>query len=521
MSSPLVITFDVGTQSARAVLVDAQGTILHKAQLRYEKPYYSKYPDWAEQRPDFYWEAVCTCAKELREKAGGRWGDIAAVTVTTIRDTALCLDENGAPLRDVIIWLDKRRTKCSVPLSPLKRALYTAVGMIDTVDLQRETSACNWVLENEPEIWEKTRWFVLLSTYLNFRLCGKVIDADAGAIGHIPFDNRARKWMKKSDLTRCVFEMDDSKLYELVKPETVMGAVTAAAAAATGLAEGLPLIATGSDKGCETLGLSVIGPDKAAVSFGTTATIQLATDHYVEPQPFLPPYCAVVDGLWNPEIQVYRGYWLVSWFKREFAEKEVRQAESLGCSAEELLNKRLSDVPPGCDGLILQPYFTPGVSMPHAKGAIIGFSDVHTRIHIYRAIIEGINFSLYEGMRMMEKRAHTEIRELYLGGGGSQSAEICQITADMFGLPVVRTATHEACGIGSAMVAFRALGCFKDYKEAVAAMVHVRDRFEPDMKKHAIYQDIYENIFTKIFGKLLPLYRLAGEKEKKEHAASV
>ncbi|MEA4911843.1 MAG: FGGY-family carbohydrate kinase [Oscillospiraceae bacterium] len=521
MDSPLVITFDVGTQSARAVIVDSAGSLLFKTQKVYEKPYYSKNPDWAEQRPDFYWEAVCACAQRLREKAGERWDDIAAVTLTTIRDTSVCLDENGVPLRDAIVWLDKRRAKCSKPLSAARRGLYGLVNMLDTVKLQRETSACNWIIENEPDIWAKTRWFVLLSTYLNFKLCGRVADADAGAIAHIPFDNKTRTWMKKSNLTRCVFEMGDDKLYELVKPETELGKITEAAAAATGLRAGLPLIATGSDKGCETLGLSVIDAHKAAISFGTTATIQFATDRYIEPQPFLPPYAAVVDGLWNPEIQVYRGYWLVSWFKREFAEKEVKQAAALGCAAEELLNKRLAEIPPGCDGLIFQPYFTPGVSMPHAKGAIIGFSDVHTRIHIYRAIIEGINFSLYEGMRLMEKRAHTTIEELYLAGGGSQSGEICQITADMFGLPVIRTATHEACGVGSAMIAFRSLGIFKDYSEACGAMVHVRDRFEPDPAAHAVYEDIYNNIYTKIFGKLLPLYKLADEKERNAHGTSL
>lgn len=516
MEKPLVLTFDVGTQSARAVMVDREGNIVFKAQKTYDKPYYSKNPDWAEQNADFYWQTICRCSNELKEKAGTRWRDIVAVTVTTIRDTTLCIDENGNPLRDVIVWLDKRKANCSKKISGVKMALFKAVNMTDTVELQRKTSACNWIIENEPEIWAKTKHFVFLSCYLNFKLCGNIADSNAGTIGHIPFDNKNRSWMKKSDLSRDIFEMEDDKLYTLVKPESELGTITKEAAKATGLKAGTPLIATGSDKGCETLGLSVLDETKAAISFGTAATVQLTTKKYVEPLPFLPAYAAVVDGYFNPEIQVYRGYWLVSWFKREFAEKEVKQAAKLGVSAESLLDKRLKEIPAGCDGLVMQPYFTPGVSMPNARGAIIGFSDVHTRIHLYRAIIEGINFSLYEGLKNLEKRANTTVKELYLGGGGSRSAEICQITADMFGIPVVRTQTHEACGIGSAMVAFRALGYFKDYNEAIESMVHERDRFTPDMEQHKIYREIYENVFTKIFDKLLPLYKITSHMSNKK-----
>lgn len=121
----------------------------------------------------------------------------------------------------------------------------------------------------------------------------------------------------------------------------------------------------------------------------------------------------------------------------------MAQAAAEGCSAEDLLNRRLEEIPAGCEGLLFQPYFTPNITMPTAKGAVIGFSDWHTRIHIYRAIIEGINFALIDGLRQMEKKAGYRMKEIRVGGGGSQSDQICQITADMFGIPVVRTQTHE------------------------------------------------------------------------------
>lgn len=505
MSEPLVLTFDIGTQSARAMLVNPQGSIVHKIQKTYPTPYYSKQPGWAEQRPQFYWESVCEISRSLKEQAGALWRDISAVTCATIRDTCLCLDRNYTPLRDVILWLDDRRATELTPLPPLWDILFKVMGMQEGVTLQRRISVSNWIIQNEREIWNQTEKFVLISTWLNYRFCGSLVDSSASAIGHIPFDSRLRTWMRPGDVRWLIFGIKENQLFNLVEPGTVMGAITPGAAEETGITPGLPLIATGSDKGCETLGLSCISEEQAALSFGTTATVQLSTRRYLEPLPYMPPYPGII-GCYNPEIEIFRGYWLLSWFKREFAAKEVLEAQQMGVLAEKLLNDRLKEIKAGCDGLIMQPYFTPGVAMPFAKGAIIGFSDSHTRIHVYRAIIEGINFALMDGLRGMEKRGKLKVKALYVAGGGSQSAEICQITASMFGLPLYRTQTHEVTGIGSALAAFVAQGIFASYQEAITAMVHIKDEFLPNPEEHEIYEGLYQEIFSKVFDKLSPLY---------------
>ncbi|MFY9197933.1 MAG: FGGY-family carbohydrate kinase [Acutalibacteraceae bacterium] len=507
MSIPLVLTFDIGTQSARAILVNPSGDIVLKAQKRFNPPYFSKNPNWAEQRPDFYWDAICEVSLALKDRAGGLWNDIIAVTSTTIRDSSICVDKNGKPLRDMILWLDKRETSGKIPLPKSREAAFRAVGMREAVELQRKVAACNWIMEYEPEIWAKTHKFIFLSGYITFKLSGKLVDSTANMIGHIPFDYKTQTWQETSNIARCLFDIEPEKLIDLVDPGDLIGGISEEAALRTGIPVGLPIYATGSDKGCETLGLSVTTPGKAAISFGTTATIQIATEDYVEPLKFMPAYPAVIKGIYNPEIQIYRGYWLISWFKNEFAHKEVEQAAKLGVAPEELLNARLREVPAGCEGLMLQPYFTPGVAMPKAKGSVIGFSDVHTRIHIYRAIIEGLNYALMDGMYNLEKRSKTKIDTIYLGGGGSQSDEICQITANMFGLPVYRIQTYEACGLGSSIVAFVSHGVFKDYDEALESMVHIKDVFSPDMKEHEIYDDLYSDIFRKVYKKLEPLYK--------------
>jgi len=98
MMNPLVLTIDLGTQSVRVLLIDKEGNVLHKVQHIFEKPYYSTYPGWAEQKPEVYWDAICKISQQLKIDAQQIWKDIIAVTVTTIRDTCLCVDQNGKPL---------------------------------------------------------------------------------------------------------------------------------------------------------------------------------------------------------------------------------------------------------------------------------------------------------------------------------------------------------------------------------------------------------------------------------------
>jgi len=502
------LTFDLGTQSVRAMLVDKNGSIVQKKQHKFDKPYFSLHHGWAEQKPEFYWDAICNVASRLRKDANGLWNNIIAVTITTMRDTCLCVDKNGNPLRDFILWLDKRQSGSKNSFSAYKSLLFSLTGTKVMAELQRKASACNWIIENEPDIWKNTHKFIFISGYLTYMMTGNMIDSAANMIGHIPFNSKTRTWMKSHELKRSIFNIESSKLTDLAESGETLGLISKTASLQTGIPEGLPLIATGSDKGCETLGLSCLKPDTAAIGLGTMATVQFTLDRYMEPLPYISAYPALLKGQYNPEMQVYRGYWLISWFKKEFASREVEQAAKLGVAPETILNSLLKNVPAGCDGLIFQPYFTPGIIMPKARGSIIGFSDVHTKDHIYRSIIEGINFALMDGLYTMQKRGKVNIKKLFISGGGSQSDAICQITANMFGLPAYRIQTHEATGLGSSIVAFAAMGIYADTYEAVSKMVHVKDEFLPDPKEHETYKLLYKKIFSRIFKKLLPLYKI-------------
>lgn len=503
----VVLVFDVGTQSSRTMLVNNRGEVLAKEKMSHEPAYYAENIDWAEQDADYYYDCLCETARKCKENNPEVWEKIEAVTVTTIRDTVVCVDKAGKPLRRAILWLDKRLAQGSPVFPATSKIALKTVGMEKTADLQYKKSHCNWIREFEPEIWEKTDKFLLLSGYLIYRLTGEMKDAKASMIGHIPYDNKRRCWQKQSALTRPVFPVEKEKLCDLAETGEVLGYITSQMTADSGIKEGIPVIASGSDKACEILGLGCISPDKAAIGLGTTATITYTSDKYIEAERFIPPYAAAIPGCYNPEIEIFRGYWLISWFKKEFAAKEEVKARELGISAEEVLNIELATVPAGCEGLLFQPYFTPNITMPTARGAVIGFSDVHTRIHIYRAIIEGINFALMDGLKLIEKRSGRKFKAIAVGGGGSQSDEICQITADMFGIPVIRTQSFEATGVGAALTAFVGMGVFESYEEAVAEMIHDKDQFAPREDMTKIYDKLYNDVFKEIYGKLSPLYK--------------
>jgi sugar (pentulose or hexulose) kinase len=325
---PLALAFDCGTQSTRALLFDKQGNLIAKEKIEFQ-PYYSLKPGWAEQKADIYYEKMCEASLALKKKCPNDWKDIVAVSATTIRDTCVCLDKDNKPLRDVIVWLDQRMADCKGQIPASIMAIFALVGMKYPVEMQMAQGKCNWIRIHEPEIWKNTAKYVMLSAYINYKLCGKVIDSIASQIGHIPFDYKNKKWMGPKDMKAGMFPVEPEKRPDLVAPGEILGHITKEASELTGIPEGMPIIASGSDKGCETLGTGCIGEGIASLSFGTTATIQMTSKKYVEPQAFMPAYPAVLPDSYNGEVQIYRGFWMITWFKEQFAAKEIEQAKKL------------------------------------------------------------------------------------------------------------------------------------------------------------------------------------------------
>jgi sugar (pentulose or hexulose) kinase len=507
MAGDLILAIDNGTQSVRALLFDPRGTLLAKSRVPVE-PYYSDAPGFAEQNPDVFWNAICQACHELWSNSLISRDSIAAVAITTQRSTVINVDENGKPLRDAIVWLDQRRTEGLRPVGGLWGIAFRLANMSNTVAYLQAEAEANWISTYQPEIWERTHKFLFLSGFLTHRLTGRFVDSVGCQVGYVPFDYKNLHWSKKWDWKWRAVPMDLALLPDLVPPASVLGKITTDAAAATGIPAGLPLIAAAADKACEVIGAGCLAPQIGCLSYGTSATINTTHKKYVEVIPLIPPYPAAVPGAYSLELQIYRGYWMVSWFKQEFGLREQRLADERGIQPEDLFDELVRSVPPGSDGLTLQPYWSPGLRSPgpEAKGAIIGFGDVHTRAHVYRAILEGLAYALREGAERTSRRSKISITELRVAGGGSQSDAAMQLTADVFGLPAARPHIYEASGLGAAIDAAVGVGLHPDFETAVAEMTRLGDLFEPNPSVHGIYQGLYQRVYRRMYSRLQPLY---------------
>ena len=508
MSKDHIFAIDMGTQSVRALLFDLQGNLVCKSQVHIE-PYFSKQPGWAEQQPNYFWDNLCRACQQLWQETDVPPDAVAGVALTCQRATMINVDEAGEPLRPAIVWLDQRRTEDQPPVGGLWGMAFTVSGMTETIRYFQAEAECNWIRKHQPEIWDKTHKYLFLSGYLTYRLVGRFVDSVGCQVGYVPFDYKKLAWAKPSDFKWRALPMDPEMLPELVPPTEPLGEISAEASEATGIPAGLPLIAAAADKACEVLGAGCLDPSISCLSYGTTATVNTTSRAYVEPIPLIPPYPSAVPGAHSLEIQVYRGYWMVTWFKREFGLREKQLAEERGCAAEELFDELVEQVPPGSMGLMLQPYWSPGIKKPgpEAKGSIIGFGDVHTRAHLYRAILEGLAYALREGLEQTQKRMKSTTAELRVAGGGSQSDAAMQITADIFNLPASRPHIYETSGLGAAMDAAVGLGLHADFDLAVSEMTRTSCTFEPRAETRQIYDALYERVYKEMYRRLGPLYQ--------------
>jgi sugar (pentulose or hexulose) kinase len=514
MSKDLILAIDNGTQSVRALVFDMEGSLLAKSRVAL-KPYFSEQPGWAEQNPSYFWESLCKACQQLwaSDEGAALRERVAGVSVTTQRSTLINVDKNGNPLRPAIVWLDQRRTYGQKPVSGLWGLAFRLSGMSETVAYLQAEAEANWIRTNQPDIWARTYKYMYLSGYLTFRLTGRFVDSVGCQVGYMPFDYKGLHWAAKSDWKWQAVPMDEAVLVDLIPPAGQLGVITAQAAQDTGIPEGLPLIASAADKACEVIGAGCLEPDKGCLSYGTTATINITHRKYIEPIPLIPPYPSAIPGAYNLEIQIYRGFWMVSWFKQEFGQQEQLLADETGVEPEALFDELVMQVPPGSMGLVLQPYWSPGLKIPgpEAKGAVIGFGDVHTRAHLYRAILEGLGYAIREGKERIEERTHVPISELHVAGGGSQSDAAMQLTADIFGLPVVRPHLYETSGLGAAIDAAVGLGLQPDFDTAVKSMTHSCQSFEPIKRNHELYERLYKEVYMKMYRQLKPLYEAIRE----------
>src|SRR5690554_4676042 len=195
MSQDLLLAIDQGTQSVRAMLFDLHGELVARYQVHIE-PYRAEQPGQAEQDCDYFWRNLCQACLGLWQHHPELRSRVVAASLTTQRASVVCLDNSYQPLRPAIIWLDQRRTSQYPPLPVWLDLAVRAIGQGETLRQFRSKAECNWLAVEEPDIWQRTAHFVLLSGYLTMKLTGQLVDAVASQVGYLPFDFRRQQWAR-------------------------------------------------------------------------------------------------------------------------------------------------------------------------------------------------------------------------------------------------------------------------------------------------------------------------------------
>lgn len=506
MKTGYVLVLDCGTQSIRAIVYDGLGHLLGVTKVKYPK-YKMTDEGYIEMHPDIFWESAVSVIKKFWDVYPHIMENVTALTLASQRSTSVFVDQAGKPLRNAISWMDTRKTDENYKLSKAQKKAYKLMKVWDIVDTYNRGCPYHWVKKHEPEIIEKLHKLLFLSTYLNFKMTGEFKDCITSAPGYIPFSTKRLDWAKKTDIEGRIFHVEKEHLFTLVEPGELIGYLTDTCADLFNLPAGLPVIAAGSDKACETLGVGCFDTSTVSVSLASMVTVQTTTDHYLPLYTYGTVFPAALKNKYTPELGICRGFWLVSWFIDEFAELEKNEATESDVSIERLLNEKLDKVPPGSDGLLMQPYWMSDVRHPGASGTLIGLNDKHTRIHFYRALVEGLGYSIKEGLKSIELKTHKNIEKVGLSGGGAQSDILCQLLANIFNKPVYVVQSHETSALGAAVLGYVYLETYKTVESAVEAMVRISKTFEPERETAKQYEKLFHSVYKLTYKRLQPVYK--------------
>jgi xylulokinase len=498
MNDHTVIGIDCSTTSIKAIAWDRGGRSVGQARCSYETR--NPDPSWYEQNAEDWWTGLCSCLQSLTKQLP-RPG-IEAICVTNQRESFVPVDAQCRPLRNAILWNDER----SLPqLSLLEerigaKRLHRITGK--PLSMTPALPKMVWLLENEPEVIEKTYKFLDPHAFLLYRLTGVLGTSLACADPQGLIDMARGSWSEEI-ITAMGFRID--QFVPLYPPGEVIGSVGQEAAAATGLPVGVPVVAGAGDGQCAGLGGNAISGKQAYLNLGTGVVAGILSDTYLTDLSFR-TLCAPLPGSYYLETVLKGGVFTVSWFAERFAPDLKSQAS--GQSIEQLLEEQAARVPPGNLGLLLVPYWHGAMSPywdPAASGITIGWTGSHGREHFYRAILEGIAFEQRLMGEEVMRALRRQIDEYLVLGGGSRSNLWCQILADVTGIPIQRTAVLDATCLGAGILAAAAMGWYRDSLAAARAMVRTGRRFEPKPEHRGIYDRLYTEVYRPLFPALKSL----------------
>ncbi|MBI2718111.1 MAG: FGGY-family carbohydrate kinase [Rhizobiales bacterium] len=481
-----VLGLDIGTTSTTGILIELPGRIVGVTSRPVTLN--SPHPGWAEEDPQEWWSNVCAITAELLRSSGTKAESIAAVGVTGMLPAVVLLDDKDAVLRPSIQQSDGR---CGKQVADL-RAEWDETSFIakagNGINQQLVGAKLRWIAENEPEVFARIATVFGSYDYINWRLTGeKAIEQNwALEAGFVDIRSNA-----VDDALVALARVPRATIPAKSVSHEVLGHITAAAAAATGLAQGTPVVGGAADLIASALGAGIVNPGDVLLKFGGSVDVLIATSRVApDPRMFLDYH--LVPGLYMPNGCMSTGGSGLNWFVSTFAGAETQTAAGQGLTVHQYLDRLAEACPAGCEGLAILPYFLGEKTPIHdasARGVFDGLTFSHGIGHLWRALLEAYAYAILHHIEVLNDMGH-RTENFVVSDGGSNSRLWMQIVADVLQRPVQRLTGHPGSCIGAAWTAAIGAGLTDDWS-GVGRFVSSAGRLEPNPANARIYRDGY------------------------------
>lgn len=494
-----LLGIDIGTSGTKALLMDETGAV--KARATSEYPLYTPRPLWSEQDPEDWWKATCAAIRQVLETSGVEPKSIAGVGLSGQMHGAVFLGEGDVVLRRAILWNDQRtQAECDWIMDTIGRERVVDLTL-NPVLTGFTAGKIVWVRNHEPEVYARTRKVLLPKDFVRLRLTGEYAGEVSDASGTSLFNVRKRCWSEEM-LDGCGIPRDwMPRVYE--SPE-VTGRITAAAAAATGLAEGTPVVGGGGDQAAGAVGNGIVETGIVSSTVGTSGVVfAFADEPLMDPGLRLHTFCHAVPGKWHVMGVMLSAGGSLQWYRDTFCSEEKARAAELGVDPYELITAQAAEAPVGCEGLVFLPYLTGERTPypdPNARGVFFGITRRCTKAYFARAILEGVAFGLRDSFEIM-REMRLPIVQVRASGGGARSELWRKIQADVTNLPHVTINVDEGPALGVALLAGVGTGVYPSVADACRSVIRVVGTTDVCSVNHAAYDRFYR-VYRALYAQL-------------------
>ena len=487
-----ILALDLGTTALKVMLFRTDGTAVAKSSREYKL--ITPTPLEVELPAETYWSAFKDGLSEVMALSRVKPSEIKSLGISAQGETLVAIDNDGNPLMNAIVWLDNRAQDEAAELSRHfsfgSEETWSVTGQVKSLPIW-PSSKILWLRRNAPELFRKTAKFLLLEDYFIYRMTGSFVCEGSLICTTAYWDFQKKAWWP--DMLRYIGIGDDN-LPEIRESGEIVGPIKSDVAIELGLSSET-IVTTGAlDQACGAIGVGNIKPGIVSVNTGAALAIcATVNEPFFDPDGNLPlHYHAMPDSYFAHTCTM--GGMVLRWFRDGFCQPEMTAGSLSGIDAYDILSREAAQVAPGSDGLVMLPHlqgaWAPEFN-PKAKGVFYGLTLHHTRPYFVRAIMEAIAYAIRNSLKVLEGKGirPSEIRSL---GGGSRSKVWGQIKADVIQRPLYTMKNEEAGCLGAAILAGVATGTYKSVEDAVAKVVAIDDKIEPDPNNAIVYDKAFD-----------------------------